>query len=647
MCDTNKVACRGCGVTLTIPEGRNEVRCDYCYNINRRIVPAAAQEDQSVDEWRWRADLACNRLEFDEAEFYYRLILRKEPANVEALWGMIRCRYGVQYVADDSERESDKKDNDPDKRVHIMCARRLDRPVHELSEYLKLSEFINEVRAKEIEKKADRAESDRAKRLERDLERLTSQQSALQHLRIDGAAEDYDVFICSQDQIAVTDENGETIYRDSPDKEWVGRFYEELDRQIRERRQSQSRTQILPEIRVFYAPKSTLDHVGTHFASLYAHALFSARIMLVMGTGRSMFDSAWVSAVMDDYIWLKRTYQMERKIIGLHNRSEAQPGDRDYKLFLPPDIQPAVTRSFSADQIQETIRNLVDEIYKTILRDDPNDPFRSKMSERLYGDMRKSYAEMESKFNGLVQQNAKLQATVDGEENRRQTAVNEALKNASTMYSTQIDGIRETNSLARRAIEAEKDEALRECAALRDQIGRKDNDLIARDVELRITKENLQAAETNLQTAQEEIKSLKDEIEELRKDRRLPPPLPPLKILNYGFVQASEGPGTSMNPLGPDLSLVRNLKHPERIRFIAVALGSDTQMRVHVRLQHKPSEMDDMKDAVLRPKMAGSVGFPIDPSKLSLYDGDFQLTVTDDKGTQLIRENLRLKSAHL
>ena len=88
--------CKMCGGDLpNIAEG-NVVECEYCGS--RQTIPTADSEKKVTLFAR------ANRLrfgcEFDKAASVYESIVAEFPTEAEAYWGLVLCKYGIEYVDD-------------------------------------------------------------------------------------------------------------------------------------------------------------------------------------------------------------------------------------------------------------------------------------------------------------------------------------------------------------------------------------------------------------------------------------------------------------------------------------------------------------------------------------------------------------------
>lgn len=90
------IKCKMCGGDLELIEGSSVAVCEYCGS--QQTVPAADNEKKLTLFARAnRLRLAC---EFDKAAGVYESIVADFPTEAEAYWGLVLCRYGIEYVDD-------------------------------------------------------------------------------------------------------------------------------------------------------------------------------------------------------------------------------------------------------------------------------------------------------------------------------------------------------------------------------------------------------------------------------------------------------------------------------------------------------------------------------------------------------------------
>ena len=90
------IKCKMCGGNLEITEGVTVAECEYCGT--KQTVPSADSEKKTS------LFLRANKLrfdcDFDRAANIYDSIITDFPAEPEAYWGLLLCKYGIEYVDD-------------------------------------------------------------------------------------------------------------------------------------------------------------------------------------------------------------------------------------------------------------------------------------------------------------------------------------------------------------------------------------------------------------------------------------------------------------------------------------------------------------------------------------------------------------------
>ena len=89
------ILCRTCGRELVFSPGVELVCCPACSTNN-----CSPQADADVADVLNRATGQRLRCDFIHAEASYQYALNISPEEPEALWGLVQCRYGVEYVND-------------------------------------------------------------------------------------------------------------------------------------------------------------------------------------------------------------------------------------------------------------------------------------------------------------------------------------------------------------------------------------------------------------------------------------------------------------------------------------------------------------------------------------------------------------------
>ena len=88
--------CKMCGGTIEFNPGDTVGVCDSCGT--KQTLPTT--NDEIITNLHNRANTLRLKCEFDKAEEIYNKILEKNPDDAEAHWGIILCKYGIEYVED-------------------------------------------------------------------------------------------------------------------------------------------------------------------------------------------------------------------------------------------------------------------------------------------------------------------------------------------------------------------------------------------------------------------------------------------------------------------------------------------------------------------------------------------------------------------
>ena len=88
--------CKSCGGDLEIVEGSTVTECDYCGT--KQTLPKTT--DENLQNLFNRANTLRMKSEFDKAEKLYEKIIEADGTQADAYWGLILCKYGIEYVDD-------------------------------------------------------------------------------------------------------------------------------------------------------------------------------------------------------------------------------------------------------------------------------------------------------------------------------------------------------------------------------------------------------------------------------------------------------------------------------------------------------------------------------------------------------------------
>ena len=233
------IKCKMCGGDLNLVEGSTVCECEYCGT--KQTVPSADNEKKLT--LFGRAGRLLRGCEFDKAAGVFETIVADFPQEAEAYWGLVLCKYGIEYV------------DDPATGKKIPTCHR--------SSFDSVMDDANfEQACENTDAVARRVYRDEARQIEELRQAI---------LQVSGKEEPYDVFISYKE----TDENGERTL----DSVIAQDIYKELTDE---------------GYRVFFSRISLEDKLGTEYEPYIFAALNSAKVMLVVGTDYENFDSVWV-----------------------------------------------------------------------------------------------------------------------------------------------------------------------------------------------------------------------------------------------------------------------------------------------------------------------------------------------------------------
>lgn len=231
--------CKMCGGDLEIAEGVTIAECEYCGT--KQTVPKAM--DENLQNLFNRANTLRIKSEFDKAEKLYEKIIQADTTQSEAYWGLILCKYGIEYVDDPATYKKiptchrasyDSIIADDDYKSAIENADMSQRAIYE-------------EQAKEID------------RIQKEILALAQKE------------ETYDVFICYKE----TDADGHR----TQDSVIANDIYYQLTQE---------------GFKVFYAAITLEGKLGSAYEPIIFAALNSAKVMLSIGTKPEYFNAVWV-----------------------------------------------------------------------------------------------------------------------------------------------------------------------------------------------------------------------------------------------------------------------------------------------------------------------------------------------------------------
>ena len=231
--------CKMCGGDLEISEGVSIATCEYCGS--KQTLPKIM--DENLQGLYNRANTLRIKSEFDKAEKLYEKIIQSDDTQAEAYWGLILCKYGIEYV------------DDPATFKKIPTCHRAS-----------YESIIADEDYKAALENADISQREIYEEQAREIDRIQKDILALAQKE-----ESYDVFICYKE----TDANGER----TPDSVIANDIYYQLTQE---------------GFKVFYAAITLEGKLGSAYEPIIFAALNSAKVMLAIGTKPEYFNAVWV-----------------------------------------------------------------------------------------------------------------------------------------------------------------------------------------------------------------------------------------------------------------------------------------------------------------------------------------------------------------
>ena len=243
--------CKMCGGTLEINENETTATCEYCGT--EQTIPKIT--DDVIGNLFNRANTLRLKSEFDKAEEIYNKIVGLDNTQSEAYWGIILCKYGIEYVEDPTTYK-----RVPTCHRTSYDAITADEDYKPAIQYADISQkIIYEAEAKAIDE------------IQKGI------------LTISQNEKPYDVFICYKE----TDESGKR----TQDSVLANDIYHQLTQE---------------GFKVFYAAITLEDKLGQEYEPYIFAALNSAKVMLVIGSKPEYFTAVWVKNEWSRYLKLMK-----------------------------------------------------------------------------------------------------------------------------------------------------------------------------------------------------------------------------------------------------------------------------------------------------------------------------------------------------
>ncbi|MBQ7652537.1 MAG: TIR domain-containing protein, partial [Victivallales bacterium] len=246
-----KIQCKMCGGMVDLQDGMTVGECPYCGTTTTFPKLSTDRAEQQYG----RAEHYRHAGEFDKAVAAYESIVRDNPDDAEAYWGLVLSRFGIEYVEDPVSHERIPTCHrvqyesilaDADYKSALECAVGAERDIYE-----------------------------------REAARIAEIQKGI--LAISSKEKPFDVFICYKE---TTDGGSRT--KDSAIAQDI--YYSLVN----------------AGHKVFFSRITLEDKLGREYEPYIFAALNSAKVMLVIGTRKEYFNAVWVKNEWSRYLALMK-----------------------------------------------------------------------------------------------------------------------------------------------------------------------------------------------------------------------------------------------------------------------------------------------------------------------------------------------------
>ena len=241
--------CKMCGGDLMLTEGASTAECEFCGSI--QTVPKVDDEKKLTLFARAnRLRIAC---EFDKAAGIYESIIADFPEEAEAYWGLVLCKYGIEYV------------DDPATGKKIPTCHR--------------SSFESVMEDSDFEQTLENADGTARRVYREEAKQIEEIRKGI--IAVSANEEPYDIFICYKETAENSDRTLDSVLAQDIYDALTDKGY-----------------------RVFFSRITLEDKLGVEYEPYIFAALNSAKIMLAFGTDYEYFNAVWVKNEWSRYLKL-------------------------------------------------------------------------------------------------------------------------------------------------------------------------------------------------------------------------------------------------------------------------------------------------------------------------------------------------------
>jgi tetratricopeptide (TPR) repeat protein len=270
-----------CGGALEV-NNETVATCSYCGT--QQTLPKL--DDEKRAQLYDRANYFRRENEFDKAMGIYEMILSDEKTDSEAYWGIVLCRYGIEYV------------EDPRTHKRIPTVNRAQfTSIFDDEDYKKALEYSDS-----LQKGIYEAEAGIIDKIQKGI------------LAVSSKEDPFDIFICYKETDSFGNRTQDSVYAQDIYNALVKEGY-----------------------KVFFSRITLEDKLGSAYEPYIFAALNSAKVMLVVGTSKDNFNAVWVKNEWSRFISLIKAGK-EKTLIPLYKDISPYEMPEEFQYLQSQDM---------------------------------------------------------------------------------------------------------------------------------------------------------------------------------------------------------------------------------------------------------------------------------------------------------------------
>lgn len=274
--------CKMCGGTLNINVGDTVAVCEYCET--KQTLPKL--DDEKRIQLYDRANYFRRENEFDKAMGVYEMILSDASGDSESYWGIVLCRYGIEYVEDPASG----------KRIPTVNRAQYT-SIFDDDNYQKAIQYADALQREVYEEEA------------KEIDRI---QKGI--LEISNKEDPFDIFICYKETDSLGNRTQDSVYAQD--------IYYALTKE---------------GFKVFFSRITLENKLGSAYEPYIFAALNSAKVMLVVGTSKDNLNAVWVKNEWSRYLSLIKTGS-KKSIIPVYKDMSPYDMPEEFKYLQSQDM---------------------------------------------------------------------------------------------------------------------------------------------------------------------------------------------------------------------------------------------------------------------------------------------------------------------